>query len=204
MRRRFVFFLIFQLFVLAIELNAWNLKEKKLNYISSNYFAISVFRNIKGIIEWKNDFLELYKKQYNKIIFRNFDDSILKLKGKIDYLIKSYKRDPEKSKYFNSIIIPVIRIKGEEQSNFQIYCNGVLLIPSYSENVGEINVYLSENKTSSNNIKTFQSYTLILYTFSDYISNQKVVLSTRNERDIAHTFNIGQGILIKDLFQNND
>ncbi|MDH4129677.1 MAG: hypothetical protein OEV44_13030 [Spirochaetota bacterium] len=204
MRRRFVFFLIFQLFVLAIELNAWNLKEKKLNYISSNYFAISVFRNIKGIIEWKNDFLELYKKQYNKIIFRNFDDSILKLKGKIDYLIKSYKRDPEKSKYFNSIIIPVIRIKGEEQSNFQIYCNGVLLIPSYSENVGEINVYLSENKTSSNNIKTFQSYTLILYTFSDYISNQKVVLSTKNERDIAHTFNIGQGILIKDLFQNND
>jgi len=203
-RRRFVFFLIFQLFVLAIELNAWNLKEKKLNYISSNYFAISVFRNIKGIIEWKNDFLELYKKQYNKIIFRNFDDSILKLKGKIDYLIKSYKRDPEKSKYFNSIIIPVIRIKGEEQSNFQIYCNGVLLIPSYSENVGEINVYLSENKTSSNNIKTFQSYTLILYTFSDYISNQKVVLSTKNERDIAHTFNIGQGILIKDLFQNND
>lgn len=205
MRRLFVFLILIINIIVTVSVygRSSHLDEKKSSYFTTNYYAVSVFNDFKGFLEWKNDFLHYYKQRYKKVTLKNFDHLIYKLKHKINNEILSYKRDPQEAKYYDSVLIPVILIKEENQkyNHFQIYYNGILLSPTQIEIVGEINIYFYNQPTNSKqSLTTLKTYNLVLYTFSDFISHQKVIVSVKNEPNKSHIFYVENRILQKDFF----
>ncbi len=177
------------------------------NYISSNYFSISIFRNFKGFIDWKRDFLKFHDQRYGRVNLKNYDTVVLRLKEIIEDQIEGYKKNPVAAKQFDRVVIPAIFINRRDhpENRLRVYCNGRILEPMGKEHIGEIRVHFySHGSASERPSKSFLTFKLVLFTFSDAIANQNIVLSLKNEGDFDRSFNVGEGLIVKDLLYNED
>ncbi|GMT49611.1 MAG: hypothetical protein IEMM0008_1150 [bacterium] len=182
-------------------------QTSKTNYISSNYFSVSVFRNFRGFVDWKRDFLKFHEQRYGKVSLKNYDTIVFRLKEIIADQIEGYKRNPVDAKHFDRVVIPAIFINrwDHPEDKLQVYCNGKILEPKGKEIIGDIRVHLySHGSASERPSKSFLTFKLVLFTFSNVIANQNVVLSLKNDHDFDRSFNVGEGLIVKDLLYNED
>ncbi|MDH5680265.1 MAG: hypothetical protein OEZ36_01660 [Spirochaetota bacterium] len=204
MRKRYAFLVLISHFILTATVFSDYGKMGE-NFISSQQLTLSAFRNLRGILDWKKHLIAYHQKTYHSVQIVNFNKSLLKLKKNINQKILNYQRDMEESIHYNQVLIPMIIIKREDKpyNKLRLYCNGVILSPEKVEYLGDMTVYLNGLKSSpTGSPKTIYSYSLVLYSFTDFIANQNVIFSLKNEKDIKQGFNVGRGVLSRELFMD--
>lgn len=170
------------------------------NYVSSNYFSFTVFRNYQGFYDWKQDFLRYQNRIYEKVKIRNYNQSLTRLKNRVKNLTEAYLKNKEAVYQYNSVKIPVLILEDgrELHKNLKIYYNGKIIKPKSYLFLGNIEVHSTQNSGRHIQISSTKQYHLYLYTFNDKIANKSVVFSIDGQTGMKQRVQLNDGFLPKD------
>lgn len=195
--RKGVAFLTLILLINLILVYKGNSQTGRYNYVSSNYFSFTIFKNYKGFSDWKKDFLNYQHKVYEKVKVRNFNETVFKLKGRIKRLTDAYLKNREAAYHYHAVKIPVLLLSDgrEMHKHLELYHNGKIVKPLSYTFIGEIEVNFSQSKGKYIQVSSKQKYRLYIFTFDDQIANKQVIFSINNQVGMKQGVTVGEGFL---------